>query len=112
MEMTEHSHTLEYEYVNSDYLGMTIAISPEPHKGYFENWKYMKIAVYIKMDSPYGWTKRELKHTPFGFERKDFKYTNDIRLYIEEAVSQVYSKFPQKDIDEFYNEVIEKISWI
>ncbi len=65
MEMTEHSHTLEYEYVNSDYLGMTIAISPEPHKGYFENWKYMKIAVYIKMDSPYGWTKRELKHTPF-----------------------------------------------
>ena len=112
MEMTEHSHQLEYKYVISDYLDMTIAISPEPQKGFFDNWEYMKIAVYIKMDSPYGWTKRELKHTPFGFERKDFKHTNDIRLYIEDAVSQVYNKFPQEDIDEFYNEVIGEISWI
>jgi len=100
------------KYVISDYMEMTIYISPEPQKGFFDNWEWMKIGVYAKIDSPYGWTKKELRHSPFGFERKDFKHTNDIRLYIENAVSQVYNKFPQEEIDEFYNDVIGEISWI
>ncbi len=83
------NNDLKYKYVSSDYIEMTIAI-----------------------DSPYGCTKRKLQYKPFGLERKDFKNTKDIRLYIENAVKKVYKDFPQDKIDDFYNNVIQELSWI
>ena len=54
------NNDLKYKYVSSDYIEMTIAIdSPHKHKGFFENWQYMIIGVYSKIDSPYGRTKRK-----------------------------------------------------
>ena len=107
------NNDLKYKYVSSDYIEMTIAVdSPHKHKGFFENWQYMIIGVYSKIDSPYGWTKRKLQYKPFGLERKNFKNTKDIRLYIENAVKKVYKDFPQNKIDNFYNNVIQELSWI
>ena len=107
------SEPLEHKYVTSDYMHMTIALGDNnDHKGYFDNWLYMVIGVYHKQESPYGWTKRKLNHKPFGFERKDFKQCEDIRLYIETAVKHVYNNFPEEEIEEFYNRVIAAISWI
>ncbi len=61
---------------------------------------YIKIIVYNKVKSPYGWTKRELRHSAFGVDEEDFNYD-----YIRNAVDQVYTKFPYEEINELLNKV-------
>ncbi len=61
---------------------------------------FIKIVVYKKKKSPYVWTKREMRHSAFGVDEKDFDYN-----YIRKAVDAVYTKFPYEEIDELLNKV-------
>ncbi len=56
---------------------------------------FIKIVVYNKKKSPYGWTKREMRHSAFGVNEEDFNYN-----YVRKAVDKVYTKFPYEEIDE------------
>ena len=47
---------------------------------------YIKVIVYNKEKSPYGWTKRKIMHAPRGVNEKDFNYD-----YIRKAVDAVYT---------------------
>jgi|10_taG_2_1085330.scaffolds.fasta_scaffold76338_5 hypothetical protein len=62
--------------------------------------EYIKIVVYTKTKSPYGWTKREMRHAAFGVEEKDFNYD-----YIKTAVDEVYNTFPDTQIKELIKKV-------
>ena len=61
---------------------------------------FIKVIVYNKRKSPYGWTKREMRYAPFGVDEKDFNYE-----YVREAVDKVYSNFPYEEIDKLLNKV-------
>lgn len=61
---------------------------------------FIKVIVYNKKKSPYGWTKREMIYAPFGVDEKDFNYE-----YVREAVDKVYSKFPYEEINELLNKI-------
>ena len=95
------------EHINTKSLSMSIAKIDE-------EWEWMKISVYFIKNSPYGWTKRELKYSPFGLNNKDTGLTktgslHDIEMYIREAVYHVYAEFPQEEINELLNKIKEKI---
>ena len=95
------------EHINTRSLSMSIAkIDKE--------WEWMKISVYSVSNSPYGWTKRELRYSPFGLDNKDGGLTKKygicpIEMYIREAVYHIYAEFPQEEIDELLNKIKEKI---
>ena len=74
-----------------------------------EEWEWMKVSVYSINNSPYGWTKRELRYSPFGLNNKDIESSHDIEMYIREAVYHVYAEFPQEEISELLNKIKEKI---
>ena len=61
---------------------------------------FIKVIVYNKKKSPYGWTKREMIYAPFGVDEKDFNYE-----YVRKAVDKVYSKFPYEEINELLNKI-------
>ena len=61
---------------------------------------FIKLAVFYKKKSPYGWTKREMIYAPFGVDEKDFNYE-----YVRKAVDKVYSKFPYEEINELLNKI-------
>jgi|TARA_R110000824_G_C15161874_1_gene671956 hypothetical protein len=73
-------------------------------------WKWIKVAVYSIDDSPYGWTKRNLIHSPFGLKVKHVKSFAGITEYIQTAIHKVYrSGFPQEEVEELLNKIKEKI---
>ena len=61
---------------------------------------FIKIIVYNKKKSPYGWTKREMRHSAFGVNEEDFNYD-----YIKKAVDKVYRHFPNQEIYKLINKV-------
>ena len=61
---------------------------------------YIKVIVYNKTKSPYGWSKRKMLHSPYGVDEKDFNYK-----YIRKAIDEVYTKFPYEEINELLNKV-------
>ena len=61
---------------------------------------YIKVIVYTQTKSPYGWTKREMRHAPQGVNEKDFNYN-----YIRKAVDKIYTKFPYEEINKLINKV-------
>jgi len=61
---------------------------------------YIKIIVYNKVKSPYGWTKRDMRHSAFGVDEKEFNYD-----YIKKAVDTVFSVFPDEQINELLTKV-------
>jgi len=91
------------EHINTKHLSMSIAkIDKE--------WEWMKVSVYSINNSPYGWTKRELRYSPFGLDNKDVESLQDIEMYIREAIYRVYTfEFPENEIEELLNEIKEKI---
>ena len=91
------------EHINTKYLSMSIAKIDD-------RWEWMKISVYSIDNSPYGWTKRELRYSPFGLDNKDVESLQDIEMYIREAVYRIYTfEFPENEIEELLNEIKEKI---
>ena len=94
------------EHINTKNLSISIAKKDE-------RWEWMKVSVYSNEDSPYGWTKRELIHSPFGLNIEDVKSVYDIEMYIREAIYRVYmpieSTSLESEIEELMNEIKEKI---
>ena len=91
------------EHINTKNLSMSIAKKDE-------RWEWMKVSVYSNEDSPYGWTKRELRYSPFGLDTEDVESLHDIEMYIRKAIYRVYTfEFPESEIKELLNEIKEKI---
>jgi len=61
---------------------------------------YDKLAIFNRKESPYGWTKRDLRRSPYGVDFDEFDYE-----YIKRQVSFVYSVFPDKEINELITKV-------
>ena len=55
----------------------------------------MKLAIYKAYHSPYGYDKRDLIVRHFGVKPKKFTYK-----YVSNKVDEVYSTFPNEEIDE------------
>ena len=61
---------------------------------------YIKVAVFNKKKSPYGWTKRQLMYTPYGIDIEEFDFD-----YVKSVVKEVYSVFPDEEIKELITKV-------
>ena len=59
---------------------------------------YIKLVINRVQKSPYGWTKRDMILSPFGVKTKAFTYD-----YVSNKVDEVYSTFPNEEIDELLN---------
>ncbi len=60
----------------------------------------IKLAIFKAYHSPYGWDKRELIVSHFGVEDDEFTYD-----YVSNKVDEVYSTFPNEEIDELITKV-------
>ena len=60
----------------------------------------MKLCIFNKYHSPYGWDKRDLVVSHFGVEAKEFTFD-----YVKNKVDEVYSTFPNEEIHELLNKV-------
>ncbi len=56
---------------------------------------YIKLVINRVQKSPYGWTKRDLLSSPRGVKTKAFTYE-----FVSNKVDEVYSTFPNEEIDE------------
>ncbi len=61
---------------------------------------YIKLVVNRVQKSPYGWTKRDMIYSPLGVKTKAFTYE-----YVSNKVGEVYSTFPNKEIDELLTKI-------
>ena len=61
---------------------------------------YIKLVINKVQKSPYGYTKRDLILSPFGVKTKAFTYD-----YVSNKVDEVYSTFPNEEIDELMTKV-------
>ena len=61
---------------------------------------YIKLVINRVQKSPYGWTKRDMILSPFGVKTKAFTYD-----YVSNKVDEVYSTFPNEEIDELLNKI-------
>jgi len=61
---------------------------------------YIKLAVFWNKKSPYGWTKRDLRVSPFGVDIEEFDFD-----YVNKYVKEVYSVFPDEEINELITKV-------
>ncbi len=61
---------------------------------------YIKLVVNRVQKSPYGWTKRDMIYSPLGVKTKEFTYE-----YVSNKVGEVYSTFPNKEIDELITKI-------
>lgn len=96
---TSDNNIMESKYIHSENLMMSIH--------YKDNkWEWMKIMVYDVYKSPYGYKKRDLLSSPFGLTSEHLLDVTDIKLYIQSAVNKAYSKFPEEEVDKFYNNII------
>tara|TARA_R100001443_G_scaffold89378_1_gene95883 strand:- start:134 stop:397 length:264 start_codon:yes stop_codon:yes gene_type:complete len=60
----------------------------------------MKLEIYNKYKSPYGWSPRKLIVSHFGVEANEFTYN-----YVSNKVDEVYSTFPNEEIHELLKKV-------
>ena len=60
----------------------------------------MKLAIYRAYHSPYGYDKRDLIVSHYGVEDNEFTYD-----YVSNKVDEVYSTFPNEEIDELMTKV-------
>jgi len=60
----------------------------------------MKLAIYKAYHSPYGYDKRELIVSHYGV--KDNEFTHD---YVKNKVGEIYSTFPNEEIDELLTKI-------
>ena len=60
----------------------------------------VKLQIYNKSKSPYGYSPRNLIVSLFGISLKDFTYN-----YVQSEVDKVYSTFNYKEIDELLNKL-------
>jgi len=60
----------------------------------------VKLVINKVTKSPYGWTKRDLLSAPFGVKTKEFTYE-----YVSNKVDEVYSTFPNEEIDDLLNKI-------
>ena len=59
-----------------------------------------KLEIYNKHKSPYGWSPRKLIVSHFGVDDKEFTYK-----YVQDKVDEVYSTFPNEEIDELMTKI-------
>ncbi len=62
----------------------------------------VKLQIYNKSKSPYGYSPRSLIVSLFGISLKDFTYN-----YVQQEVDKVYSTFNYDEIHELINKVNE-----
>ena len=60
----------------------------------------MKLAIYRAYHSPYGYDKRDLIVSHYGVEDNEFTYD-----YVSNKVDEVYSTFPNTEIDDLITKV-------
>ena len=60
----------------------------------------VKLQIYNKSKSPYGYSPRNLIVSLFGISLKDFTYN-----YVQSEVDKVYSTFNYEEIDELLNKL-------
>ena len=60
----------------------------------------MKLQIFNKTKSPYGWSPRKLIVSHYGVQAKAFTYD-----YVSNKVDEVYSTFPNDEIHELLNKV-------
>ncbi len=60
----------------------------------------VKLQIYNKSKSPYGYSPRSLIVSLFGISLKDFTYN-----YVQSEVDKVYSTFNYEEIDELLNKL-------
>ena len=61
---------------------------------------YIKLVINKVQKSPYGYTKRDLISSPLGVKTKAFTYE-----FVSNKVDEVYSTFPNKEIDELLSKI-------
>ena len=60
----------------------------------------MKLQIFIKTKSPYGWTKRNLVVSHYGVQANEFTYD-----YVSDKVDEVYSTFNKDEIDDLLTKI-------
>ena len=60
----------------------------------------MKLQIFNKTKSPYGWEPRKLIISHYGVQANEFTYN-----YVSNKVDEVYSTFPNEEIHELLNKV-------
>ena len=60
----------------------------------------MKLQIFIKSKSPYGWSPRKLVVSHYGVQANEFTYD-----YVSDKVDEVYSTFNKDEIDELLTKI-------
>ena len=60
----------------------------------------LKLSVYSIRKSPYGWSPRELQASFVAIPSNEFTYD-----YVSNKVGEVYSTFPNEEIDELLTKI-------
>ena len=60
----------------------------------------MKLQIFIKTKSPYGWSPRNLVVSHYGVQANEFTYD-----YVSDKVDEVYSTFNKDEIDELLTKI-------
>ena len=60
----------------------------------------LKLTIYKSNRSPYGYTRRDLVSSDYGVSSKEFTFD-----YVKSKVDEVYSTFPNKEIDELLTKI-------
>jgi len=60
----------------------------------------MKLQIFNKTKSPYGWEPRNLIVSHYGVQANEFTYD-----YVSDKVDEVYSTFDKDEIDELLTKV-------
>ena len=60
----------------------------------------LNLTIYKSSRSPYGYTRRDLMSSDYGVSSKEFTFD-----YVKSKVDEVYSTFPNKEIDELLTKI-------
>ena len=60
----------------------------------------MKLQIFNKTKSPYGWEPRNLIVSHYGVQANEFTYD-----YVSDKVDEVYSTFPNEEIHELITKI-------
>ena len=60
----------------------------------------MKLQIFNKTKSPYGWSPRKLIVSHYSVQANEFTFD-----YVKDKVDEVYSTFPNEEIHELLNKV-------
>jgi len=60
----------------------------------------LKLTIYKSIKSPYNYTRRDLVSSDYGVSSKEFTFD-----YVKSKVDEVYSTFPNKEIDELLTKI-------